>query len=209
MKDALEAALGRPVSRETFDLLDRYVELLREESEHQNLIARSTLDEVWTRHILDSAQLIRFAPRPDSLWLDIGSGAGLPGIVIAILSAAPITLVEPRRLRAAFLERCVTELGLSNATVQGAKIEAVSGKYDCITARAVAPLAKLFGMALHLSHPGTIWLLPKGRSAKSELDEARRTWQGEYRMEASQTDAEASIVIAAGVRRRPGAGGTK
>lgn len=209
MKDAVEGILGRAVSRETFHKLDLYVALLRSENERQNLLSRSTLDAIWTRHILDSAQLIRFAPQSDSSWLDIGSGAGFPGIVVAILSPAPIALVEPRKLRAAFLERCIAELNLRNAAAHGARIESMSGRFDVITARAVASLDKLFGMAIHLSHSGTNWVLPKGRSAKSELDEAQRTWQGAFRLEASLTDEQASIVLATGVRRRPGAGGKR
>jgi len=191
------------VSRETRALLDRYVELILEENEHQNLISKSTVEEVWGRHILDSAQLIRFAPQPDSSWLDIGSGAGLPGVVIAILTEGPVTLVEPRRLRAEFLERCAQVLGLSGrVTVQAAKVERIAGTFDVITARAVASLDALLRISRHLSTDKTLWLFPKGKSAQSELDEARRSWQGSFRLEPSVTSEEAAILVASGVRRK-------
>jgi 16S rRNA (guanine527-N7)-methyltransferase len=191
------------VSRETKVQLDRYVELLLAENERQNLIGRSTVDEIWQRHIADSAQLVRFAPRPDSSWLDIGSGAGLPGIVIAILTEGPMTLAEPRRLRADFLQRATEALGLAGrVTVEGAKAERIGGKFDVITARAVASLNSLLRISHHLSTDKTLWLFPKGKSAALELAEAQRTWQGDFRLEPSVTSGEAAILVAAGVRRK-------
>jgi 16S rRNA (guanine527-N7)-methyltransferase len=191
------------VSRETCALLDKYVALLLEENERQNLIAKSTIDEIWERHIADCAQLVRFAPRPDSSWLDIGSGAGLPGVVIAILTDGPVSLVEPRKLRADFLHRATEALGLSErVTVHAAKAERITGKFDVITARAVASLDALLRISQHLSTDKTLWLFPKGKSAQSELDDARRTWQGDFRLEPSVTSEEAAILVAANVRRK-------
>ena len=191
------------VSRETIALLERYVELLLEENERQNLISRSTITEIWRRHIVDSAQIVRFAPRPDSSWLDIGSGAGLPGIVIAILTEGPVTLVEPRKLRAEFLHRVAEELGLAQrVTVQAVKVERIRGTFDVITARAVASFEALLRISRHLSTDKTRWLFPKGKSAQSELDEARRTWQGRFRLEPSRTDPDAAIIIAEHVQTR-------
>jgi 16S rRNA (guanine527-N7)-methyltransferase len=195
--------LRADVSRETVERLGRYVELLLTENERQNLIARSTTDEVWHRHIVDSAQIVAFAPRPDSSWLDIGSGAGLPGLVIAILTEGPVALVEPRRLRADFLQHAVETLGLSKrVTVHAAKVERITGAFDVITARAVASFEALLRISRHLSTDKTRWLFPKGKSAQSELDEARRTWQGEFRLEPSRTDPDAAIIIAEHVQRR-------
>jgi 16S rRNA (guanine527-N7)-methyltransferase len=191
------------VSRETCALLDKYVALLLEENERQNLIAKSTIDEIWERHIADCAQLVRFAPRPDSSWLDIGSGAGLPGVVIAILTDGPVTLIEPRRLRADFLQRAAQSLGLGErVTVHAAKAERITGNFDVITARAVASLDALLRISQHLSTDKTLWLFPKGKSAQSELDDARRTWQGDFRLEPSVTSEEAAILVAANVRRK-------
>jgi 16S rRNA (guanine527-N7)-methyltransferase len=200
VREAIEQAAARRVSRETFGLLERYVDRLKAASATQNLVSASTLDAVWERHILDSAQLVRFEPRPSAAWIDIGSGAGLPGIVIAILSDGPITLVEPRRLRVAFLQETVDKLGLApRVTVVPTKIENVNGTFDVITARAVAPLPRLLGMAIHLAHSGTVWALPKGRSAKSELAEAERSWQCAVRSKTSCTDPASTVLVLSGV----------
>ncbi|MCY7270920.1 MAG: 16S rRNA (guanine(527)-N(7))-methyltransferase RsmG [Sphingomonas bacterium] len=208
MTEAILALPGLDVPRETFERLEHFARLLVDENARQNLVSQSTLPDLWQRHIADAAQLLAFAPGRGS-WLDIGSGAGLPGMVIAILTGAPMLLVEPRRLRAEFLQRTVEALQLShNVKVERAKVELVRHPpVDVITARAVASIDRLFCIAAHLSHKGTIWVLPKGRSAKSELDEARRTWQGEFRLEPSRTDPNALILIASRVRRRSAARG--
>jgi 16S rRNA (guanine527-N7)-methyltransferase len=201
MIEALSAAAGPDVSRETYEQLERFVALLVEANTRQNLIAPNSIPELWERHILDGAQLLGLAGA-QGIWCDIGSGAGLPGLVIAILGAQPMTLIEPRRLRAEFLGHVVAELRLPLVTITEAKAERVSGKYDIITARAVARLDKLFGMAWHLAHSETKWVLPKGESVKSELDEARRTWQGSFSLVPSRTHARAAIVVAEHVQRR-------
>jgi 16S rRNA (guanine527-N7)-methyltransferase len=198
---SLEQVGCRPVSRETFDKIERYVAILREESLRQNLVSSATLEEVWDRHILDSAQLVRQEPAVGASWIDIGSGAGLPGIVIACLVAGPVTLVEPRRLRAEFLHKAVESLNLS-ARVLCTKAQRVEGSFDVITARAVAPLTQLLEISAHLSTRKTVWALPKGRSAKRELVEARKAWQGSFRVEPSVTDAESFIVVGTEVRAR-------
>jgi 16S rRNA (guanine527-N7)-methyltransferase len=199
--ERLEQVADRPVSRETFEKLQRYVELLRDENERQNLVSAATLEQVWNRHILDSAQLVRYEPAAGSSWIDIGSGAGLPGIVIACLVEGPVTLVEPRRLRAEFLHKVAESLAL-NSSVLSAKAERVEGKFDVITARAVAPLVELLKISAHLSTRKTVWALPKGRRAEGELVEARRSWQGEFRVEPSVTDDQSLIVVGTGVRAR-------
>lgn len=203
MIEQIAAAAGRDVPRETFEQLQRYAALLLEENERQNLVARSTIEEFWERHIIDSAQLVRFAPRADSSWLDIGSGAGLPGLVIAILTEGPVTLVEPRKLRAEFLQRVAEALGLAHrVTVHAAKVERITGTFEVITARAVASLDVLLKISRHLSTDKTLWLLPKGKSAQSELDEVQRTWQGNFRLVPSRTHPASAIVVAEHVQRR-------
>jgi 16S rRNA (guanine527-N7)-methyltransferase len=199
--ESLERAAGRPVSRETFDKVRAYAELLREESGRQNLISAGTLDDLWSRHILDSAQLVRFEPRPGASWLDIGSGAGLPGIVIACLVEGPVTLVEPRRLRSDFLHRAAESLQLDCKVIHS-RAERLGRSYEVITARAVANLAKLLEISAHLSTRKTVWALPKGRSAQAELSEALRSWQGDFRVERSVTDENSYIVVGSGVRAR-------
>ena len=201
MIERLAQVAGRDVSRETFEKLETYVALLREEATRQNLISTSTLDHVWPRHILDSAQLVRFEPRAGASWVDIGAGAGLPGIVISCLVAGPVTLIEPRRLRVEFLHKVVEALRI-NATIFSGKAERAEGKFDAITARAVARLGETLRISQHLSTIKTVWALPKGRSADAELAEAKRAWQGVFHVEQSVTDADSRIVVATGVRAK-------
>ena len=200
MIDRLAEVSGRPVSRETFSRLERYAALIVSANGQQNLVAASTIDDLWERHIVDSAQLVRFEPKGGASWIDIGSGAGLPGIVIAIMTDGPVTLVEPRRLRVDFLKHVIGQLDLAGSVrVVHGKADKASGHFDVITARAVASTNHLLGMTLHLSHRRTVWLLPKGRSGKSDLAEATRTWQGVFRSENSLTDPQAVILVATGV----------
>ena len=201
MIDKLSRAAGRDVSRETFEKLEAYVGYLGEESRRQNLVSASTLDAVWDRHIADSAQLVRYEPSPGSSWVDIGSGAGLPGIVIACVVDGPVTLVEPRRLRADFLHKLSESLDLRTSVIC-AKAERVEGKFDVVTARAVARLSNLLEISAHLSTRKTVWALPKGRSAQAELVEAKRTWQGSFRVEPSVTDEHSFVVVGTGVRAK-------
>jgi 16S rRNA (guanine527-N7)-methyltransferase len=203
MIDALSAVSGRDVSRVTFGRIEVFVDLLTTAAAEQNLIARSTLNGIWERHILDSAQLVRFEPRPGASWVDIGSGAGLPGLVVALLVEGPVTLVEPRRLRADFLGHATEKLDLSDrVTIHHAKVERLAGRFDVIAARAVAPLPRLLEISSHLSTKKTIWVLPKGRGARTELAEAQQAWQGEFHVERSATDADSYIVVADGVGKR-------
>jgi 16S rRNA (guanine527-N7)-methyltransferase len=189
------------VSRETLERLDQFASLLIEENQSQNLIAAASIPELWARHILDGAQLYGLAGGEGS-WCDIGSGPGLPGLVIAILGGRPMTLNEPRKLRADFLRRTATKLALDEVSVAECKVERLEGKFDFITARAVAQLGKLFGMACHLAHSETKWVLPKGERAQSELEEARSSWQGSFGLVSSRTHPASAIVIAEHVQRR-------
>jgi 16S rRNA (guanine527-N7)-methyltransferase len=189
------------VPRETSVLIERLKGLVLAESARQNLISASTIESFDQRHIVDSLQLASFAQ--EGSLLDIGSGGGFPGLVLACINTSPVHLVEPRAKRAAFLHDAATELGLGHVRVHASKVERVElAPVRTITARAVANLDALFAMAQHLSDENTRWVLPKGRGAASELEVARRTWQGDFRLVPSVTDAEAAIVIAEGVRRR-------
>lgn len=171
------------------------------ENERQNLVAASTIPAFAERHIHDSLQLTPLLPA--GVLLDIGSGGGFPGLVLACVRADPVHLVEPRTRRAEFLAAAAGALGLAHVTVHAAKVERVGGvAASAITARAVADLGAIFAMAAHCATSETRWVLPKGRSAQSELDAARRTWQGEFELVPSLTDPHAAIVTAHGVRRR-------
>ena len=205
MIDRLAEVSGRDVSRETFGRLERYVALLREEAGRQNLVSHSTLGSLWERHILDSAQLVRFEPTAGASWADIGSGAGLPGIVIAFLVDGPVLLVEPRRLRAEFLSRVVAELGIDGrVAVAPTKVERTSGQFDVITARAVASVDRLLAISTHLSTRKTTWVLPKGQSAQSELADARRNWHCDAEIVPSETDPDSEILLLRNVKARGG-----
>ena len=190
------------VSRETLERLDAFAALLTEENARQNLVAASTLGPaLWGRHIADSAQLLPLAPTIGGRWADLGSGPGLPGLVIAIL--APhwhMTLVESRRLRCDFLRAAVSKLGLeAQVTVAQQRVEAHrEGRYDVISARAFAPLPALLATATHLSRQSTIWLLPKGKNAVNELSTLPQAWQKLFHVELSRTDSDARILVGSG-----------
>ena len=196
MIERVLAASGRDVSRETFDRIALYVRILTQSAGGQNLIAPSTLGTIWERHVLDSAQLVRFEPFNGASWVDVGSGAGLPGLIVALLVKGPITLIEPRRLRAEFLSDVVSKLGLADrVTIECAKVERVQGKFDVITARAVAALDRLLALTEHLSKSETVWLLPKGKNAQTELAQAQVNWHCDVRVEQSCTDPESQILV--------------
>lgn len=189
------------VPRETAELLERLKRIILEENDRQNLIASSTIEHFNERHLVDSLQLASLL-RPGPL-LDVGSGGGFPGLVLASLVNTPVHLAEPRIKRASFLRDTAHTLGLSHVSVHASKVERLDLlPMATITARAVAPLDTLFAIAHHLADEETRWVLPKGRKAASELEEACRTWQGDFRLVPSVTDAEAAIVIAESVRRR-------
>ena len=192
------------VSRETMLLLEDFVALLREENERQNLVARSSLDHLWRRHIVDSAQLLRFAGTGARSWLDLGTGAGFPGLIVALLFDGEVTLVEARKLRVAFLEQAALRLGVAGRTrIFCAKIERLErAAFDVVSARAFAPLGRLFDLGARFSTTKTRWILPKGRNAQSELEAVESLWQGEFRLEPSLTDDDARIIVADRVRHR-------
>ncbi|MDT8760749.1 16S rRNA (guanine(527)-N(7))-methyltransferase RsmG [Sphingomonas psychrotolerans] len=201
-RDRIRERFG--VSRET--LLSRYAEMLVAEASEQNLIASSTLSSLWSRHMLDSAQLIDWAGDDNQrAWLDVGSGAGLPGLVVAILTDRQVTLCEPRARRIEFLNQVVQALSLtSRVAVQGSKIENYRpiAPVGVVSARAVAALPSLLQSTAHCTDLSTIWVLPKGRNAHSEVEAAKRKWQGTFHVEPSVTEPESGIVIARGVRPR-------
>lgn len=203
--DEAQAKLRLDVPRETIERMEAFEALLRAENERQNLVSKGSLDTLWTRHILDSVQLVHFAPAEACSWLDLGTGAGFPGLMVPLFHPANVVLVESRKLRADFLRSAASVLGIAEKVeILCARLEGIPARpFDVISARAFAPLPKLLALAERFSTSGTIWILPKGRNAKSELEAARSSWQGDFRLEPSLTDAEAQIVVASGVRRKP------
>ena len=189
------------VSRETITKLDGYAALVRDGQTSQNLVSASTLPTFWSRHIVDSAQLVLLTGEGKGSWLDIGSGAGVPGIVTAILTGAPTILVESRSRRAQFLQEVSEKLGLSNIRVVASTVQKlVANPVDIITARAVAALPSLVEMASPFAHKETVWLFPKGKSAQSELASLPRAWQGSWEARTSVTDPASQILIGRHIR---------
>ncbi len=183
--------------------LERFAALLIEENRRQNLIAKASEGSLWLRHFADSAQLLAHVPRETSArlvgepWLDLGTGAGFPGLVIAILCPDwPVRLVESRALRAEFLERCRDALALSHCVVLGQRLEGID-PFACavISARAFAPLDKLLRLSAPFSTKHTLHLLPKGRSAAHELSGQRVAIRGMFHVKHSLTDPEAGIIV--------------
>lgn len=180
-----------------FERLERLVAALTEESGRQNLVSAASLASVWQRHIADSAQLLRHVPRETgSPWLDLGTGAGFPGLVLAALRPETrIVMVESRPLRAAWLEQMRNALGLQQSEVLSQRLELVeSSPYCVISARAFAPLDRLLRLSARFSTDDTLWLLPKGRSAQQEL-QVLPGWRHMFHVEQSLTDSDAGIVV--------------
>jgi 16S rRNA (guanine527-N7)-methyltransferase len=177
--DEQEVLRNLAVSRETQDRLRAYVAELERWQTVKNLVGPATLDQIWTRHIADSAQLLRLAPTARR-WLDLGSGAGFPGLVIAILlgEGADVHLVESNGRKCAFLRAAIRATG-ARAVVHEARIEAVmsnfTGRIDIVTARALAPLVRLLPMVKDLLRTGAMGIFPKGQDLDAELTEATKS----------------------------------
>ena len=191
------AGLTDPVGLER---LDRLADLVRSENREQNLIAKASEDVLWVRHFADSAQLLTHVPRETGLWVDLGTGAGFPGLVIAALRPeTPVVLVESRRRRAEWLSRARDALGLNRCRIEAQRLEQIRVvPADVISARAFAPLTKLLGLSVRFSTPDTVWLLPKGRSARQEIAELPHKVAEMFHVEQSLTDVDAGIVVGKG-----------
>lgn len=189
------------VSRETADRLAAYLALLDRWQRRINLVAASTLADPWRRHILDCGQLAALAPPAARVWADLGSGAGLPGLVLAILGVAEMHLVESDQRKAAFLREAARVTG-APVTVHATRIEdAILPALDVVTARALAPLDRLLALAApHLGKDVTA-IFPKGRQAQRELTEARAHWHMTAETVPSLSDPQASVLVLRGVSR--------
>ncbi|HEV7440899.1 MAG TPA: 16S rRNA (guanine(527)-N(7))-methyltransferase RsmG [Methylobacterium sp.] len=196
-RDRVLAAAG--VSRETAAKLDLYVAQLRRWQSVKNLVGPATLSEVWTRHVADALQLLDLAPEA-TRWLDLGSGAGIPGLILAIAGADrpgfTVDLVESNARKCAFLTEAARLTG-APARVHNARIEDVIGRLagaEIVCARALANLDQLLAWTEPLLKMGTTGLFPKGRDVEAELTQAAQRWRFVYDLHPSRTDSAARIV---------------
>lgn len=189
--------VGQLCSERAMDQLDRLIAALTEENEQQNLVARRSLDIAWQRHIGDSAQLLRFVPHGTSSIIDLGSGAGFPGVVLAIMRPdIEVVLIESRAKRVEWLTRLVDDFALANCVVAGSRVQNVGERtVDVITARAFAPLKTLLSLSARFSTSHTLYVLPKGRSAAQELSELSQEAKKLFHVEQSLTDDDAGIIV--------------
>src|SRR5476651_1417552 len=206
--DKVAALALTPVSRETEARLDRYVDLLREWQAKTNLVAPSTLPNLWTRHISDSLQLLTLAPSA-TRWADLGSGGGFPGVVLACAlaetSGAKVHLVERNAKKAAFLRealRVTNSPGQVHLADIGDNVDRITGPVDCVTARALAPLHQLIGFAEPLVRAGAKALFLKGQDVETELTEATKYWKITPHLHSSRTGGHGWIVELDHIERR-------
>jgi 16S rRNA (guanine527-N7)-methyltransferase len=208
LSDKAAALALIPVSRETEDRLDRYLALLREWQAKTNLVAQSTLPRLWTRHVADSLQLLKLAPKAKT-WADLGSGGGFPGIVLACALAetpgAMVHLIERNGKKAAFLRealRVTSVPGLVHAAGIEDSVDRLPASIDCVTARALAPLHQLIGFAEPLVRKGAKALFLKGQDVEAELTEATKYWNIQPNLHSSLTGGQGWIVELDRIERR-------
>ncbi len=195
LSDAERQALAPfNVSRETLARLELYWQLLLKWQRTINLVSPSTLAQAWQRHFIDSAQLLPHLPDRGTT-MDLGSGAGFPGMVLAIATGSPTHLVESDLRKAAFLRTVARLTETSNASIHAARIEAATlPPADVITARALAPLTNLLAMAEPFTRKNTILIFPKGKSLHQELTVAKQQWHMRYDILPSCTDRRGQIL---------------
>lgn len=199
--ESFQAKFG--ISRETLDRLATYAQILTRWQATINLVAPSTLGDVWHRHFADSAQLWQFRPPNARIWLDIGSGAGFPGLVLAILGAengaTHHILIESDARKAAFLREVARATGITVdilcMRIENSETRAKVKPVDCLTARALAPLPRLLEMSAPYFTSSTLGLFLKGKDAAAEVEEAAESWRFDCELKPSMTDAEARVVL--------------
>jgi len=207
--DQARALALTPVSRETEKRLEQFVDLLLTWQRTTNLVAASTLEKIWTRHVADSLQLIALAPAA-KVWVDFGSGGGFPGVPIAcaLTEQGTVHLVESNGKKAAFLREAVRKLKL-RAEIHNLRAENFGemwqGRPDVVTARALAPLKSLCDQAFPLMERGAIGLFPKGQDVEAELTEAAKYWRIEAAKVPSKTSPDGCVVRVTGLHRLRGA----
>lgn len=197
---------GVDVSRETVDALEAFAELLAKWNKSINLVAKSTIPDIWNRHIVDSAQLLNWNLPEQTNWIDIGSGGGLPGIVAAIIlkevqPTATITLVESDQRKSAFLRTASTTFDL-NTQIKAVRAESLTPAHaNILSARALMPLDGLLDLGeRHLTQDGRLLLL-KGRTYQQEISDAQKHWKFDVVARASLTDNEAKMLEIRNIER--------
>ncbi|QMW22722.1 16S rRNA (guanine(527)-N(7))-methyltransferase RsmG [Sandaracinobacteroides saxicola] len=193
------------VPRGTLDRLHRYAALLVEWQGRMNLVAPSTLPAIWHRHFADSAQLAALTPAGQH-WVDMGAGGGFPSLVLAAMDhGSRFDLIESVGKKCDFLAAAVAEMGLTHVQVHCARVEALAPmRPDILTARACAPVERLFDWGLSHARPDTRWVLPKGVRHAAEISDAQRRYRFDVTLAPSMTEPEARILLATDVRRKTG-----
>lgn len=197
------------VSRETLNRLETYAELVPRWQPAVNLVAPATLAELWHRHIADSAQLLRLVPVTSRTFADLGSGGGFPGLVLAMLLTGErqpperFVLVESDRRKSAFLReaarQCRIAVEIVSTRIESRETQQMIGQVDVVTARALAPLGRLFELAAPLFGPETTGLFPKGRGVADEIEAARVAFAFDVVLEPSMTESQGAIAVVRGL----------
>lgn len=199
-EDTARSYVAERFSSADYKRLEIFATMLREANETQNLVSKPSINQIWLRHIADSIQLLDLVPRETSPWLDIGTGAGFPGLALAIIDPSrPYVLVETRNLRTTWLQFVIDTLGLENCSVEKTDVRNLTTfSAGVISARAVAPLEQLIALGARFSTSTTHWVLPKGRSAEQEVETLLIAQRKLFHVEQSMTDGEAGIVVGVG-----------
>lgn len=197
---------GLDVSRETLDRLRCIEGLVQKWNRTINLISKNTVDQIWQRHICDSIQIYRYAPPDFKTWLDIGSGGGFPGLIVAAVApeknpSAKVTLMESDARKVAFLRTAIRECDLSAAVIENRIETAPPQSADVVSARALGPLKSLLSYALRHGHTQTTCIFPKGQRFQEEITTARQDFRFDVVAHQSITDKDARILVVRNISR--------
>jgi 16S rRNA (guanine527-N7)-methyltransferase len=188
------------VSRETLAALQAFADEVRRWNPAINLVSKNSLPDIWQRHLLDSAQLYPLGG--NGLWLDMGSGGGFPGVVMGIMGAQNMVMIESDQRKSTFLREVSRKLGLQNQIITARLEDVPAMQAQTITARALAPLTDLIGLAQRHIAPQGRAIFPKGRGFQAEIDQAQQDWVFNCQVIASKTDSEAAILVVSAIEKR-------